>query len=134
MEKEDRFEDWKSPEIREGELTQWNWMVQHKDRLELGRKTDIGSFTYINAKYGVVIEDLVQIGSHCSVYSFSTIDNKSGRVVIKKNARIGTHSVIMPGVTIGENAIVGAFSFVNKDVPANTVVVGVPARILKKTN
>ncbi|MEQ9304958.1 MAG: acyltransferase [Marinoscillum sp.] len=128
----DRFDDWKSPEIREGELTRWNWMVQHKDNLTLGKRTDIGSFSYINAKFGVVIEDLVQIGSHCSIYSTSTIDSKDGQVVIKQNARIGTHSVVMPGVTIGENAIVGAFSFVNKDVPANTTVVGVPAKILKK--
>lgn len=107
-------------------------MVQHKDNLTLGKRTDIGSFSYINAKFGVVIEDLVQIGSHCSIYSTSTIDSKDGQVVIKQNARIGTHSVVMPGVTIGENAIVGAFSFVNKDVPANTTVVGVPAKILKK--
>ena len=129
---DNRFDGWMSPEIRDGELTKWNWMVQNADNLELGRKTDIGSFTYINAKFGVYIADEVQIGSHCSIYSISTIDDKTGKVIIKRNARIGTHSVIMPGVTIGENAIVGAFSFVNKDVPNDTVVVGVPAKELKK--
>ena len=78
-------------------------MIQNKENLKLGYKTDIGAFTYINAKYGVVIEDYVEIGSHCSIYSISTIDNKKGMVVLKKNCKIGSHSVVMPEVTVGEN-------------------------------
>jgi acetyltransferase-like isoleucine patch superfamily enzyme len=127
----ERFQGWKYPDIEEGKPTQYNWVVQHKDKLDLGYKTDIGAFTYINAKFGIIIEDHVQIGSHCSIYSVSTIDNKQGRVVLKKNCKIGTHSTIMPGVIIGENAIVGAHSFVNQEVPDNTVVVGVPAKAIK---
>jgi len=129
---EDRFKDWKFPEVEEGKLTKYNWMVQNKDGLKLGYKTDIGAFTYINAKNGVVIEDFVQIGSHCSLYSESTIDSKVGQIILKKNCKIGSHSVIMPGVTIGENAVIGAFSFVNKDVQENVVVAGVPIKIIKK--
>ena len=106
-------------------------MCQYHDNLKLGKKTDIGAFTYINARYGVEIQEDVQIGSHCSIYSWSTIDDKTGKVTIKKNARIGSHSVIMPGVTIGENAVVGAFSFVKEDVPDNTTVFGVPAKVTK---
>jgi len=98
----------------------------------LGYKTDIGAFTYINAKSGVIIEDLVQVGSHCSIYSVSTIDDKAGKVTLKKNCKIGSHSVVMPGVTIGENSIVGAFSFVDEDLPANVVAVGVPAKVIRK--
>jgi len=128
----ERFGDWQFPEIEEGKPTQYNWVVQHVDKLQLGYKTDIGAFTYINAQYGVTIEDCVQIGSHCSIYSISTIDNKSGPVTLKKNCRIGSHSIVMPGVTVGENAIVGAFSFVNQDIPADTVAVGVPAKVIKK--
>jgi len=127
-----RFKNWKYPEIEEGKLTKYNWLVQHKDKLKLGYKTDIGAFTYINAKNGVIIEDYVQIGSHCSIYSVSTIDNKEGEVILKKNCRIGSHSVIMPGVTVGENSIIGAFSFVNRDIPDNTVAVGVPAKVIKR--
>ena len=130
---DDRFDEWKFPDIEEGKLTQYNWLVQHKDNLELGFKTDIGAFTYINAKYGVKIEDHVQIGSHCSIYSVSTIDNKQGQVVLKKNCKIGSHSVIMPGVTIGESSIVGAHSFVTEDIPDNIIVAGVPAKIIKKS-
>ncbi|MBI4753359.1 acyltransferase [Candidatus Desantisbacteria bacterium] len=126
-----RFEDWEYPEIQEGELTKYNWMVQHKDNLRLGYKTDIGAFTYLNAKHGVIIEDHVQIGSHCSIYSVSTIDDKKGQVTLKRNCKIGSHSIIMPGVTVGENSVVGAFSFVNQDVADNQVVVGIPARVLR---
>ena len=128
----DRFEDWKHPKIEDGKPTKYNWVVQNKQNFKLGQKTDIGAFTYINAKYGVVIENFVQVGSHCSIYSVSTIDDKKGVVVLKKNCKIGTHSVIMPGVVIGENSIVGAFSFVNKDIPDNVIAIGVPAKIIKK--
>jgi len=128
----ERFKNWGYPEIEERKLTKYNWMVQHKDNLKLGYKTDIGAFTYINAQNGVIIEDHAQIGSHCSIYSVSTIDDKKGQVILKKNCKIGSHSVVMPGVTIGENSIVGAFSFVNKDIPENVVAAGVPVRIIKK--
>lgn len=127
----DRFTDWQSPQIEEGKLTKWNWLVQYVENLRLGMHTDIGAFTYINAKYGVTIEDEVQIGSHCSIYSLSTIDNKTGAVVLKRNCRVGTHSVVMPGVTIGENSIIGACSFVNQDIPPNTMFHGVPAKVAR---
>jgi len=127
-----RFKDWKYPEFDEKGMTKWNWMCQYKENLKLGENTDIGAFTYINAKYGVEIQDDVQIGSHCSIYSWSTIDGKKGKVAIKRNARIGSHCIIMPGITIGENSIVGAFSFVNKDVPDNVVSFGIPSKTVKR--
>ena len=127
-----RFDKWKPPVIEEGKLTKWNWLVQNKNKFKLGKKTDIGAFTYINAQNGVIIEDEAQIGSHCSIYSVSTIDKKKGRVILKKNCRIGSHSIIMPGVTIGKNSIIGAFSFVNKNIPDNVVAYGVPVKIVKK--
>jgi acetyltransferase-like isoleucine patch superfamily enzyme len=127
-----RFKEWVPPQIEEAKLTKHNWLVQHKENLKLGSRTDIGAFTYINAKNEVVIEDEVQVGSHCSIYSISTIDNKEGPVKLKKNCKIGSHSVIMPGVTVGENSVVGAFSFINEDIPANVVAFGVPAKVFKK--
>jgi len=127
-----RFREWKYPKIEEGRPTKYNWIVQHKGKLRLGYRTDIGAFTYINAKNGVVIEDLVQIGSHCSIYSISTIDDEEGQVVLRKNCKIGSHSIVMPGVTIGENSIIGAFSFVNKDIPENVVAMGAPVKVIKR--
>ena len=103
---EDRFGEWKPPHIEDGVPTKWNWVVQGVAGLKLGFRTDIGAFTYINARHEVEIGDEVQIGSHCSV--------------------------VMPGVTIGENSIVGAFSFVNKDIPPNVVAMGQPAKVVKE--
>lgn len=126
-----RFDNWTYPQIIDGEPTRYYWVVKHKDTFELGYKTDIGAFTYINAQYGVIIEDYVQIGSHCSIYSVSTIDNKNGAVRLMKGCRIGTHSVIMPGVTVGEGSIIGAFSFVNNDIPAGVLAYGIPAKVMR---
>jgi acetyltransferase-like isoleucine patch superfamily enzyme len=123
---------WVPPTFNEFGLTKWFWMVQHPQNLKIGKYVDIGAFTYMNALYGIELEDFVQIGSHCSIYSISTIDGKKGKVVIKRNARIGSHCVIMPDVTIGENSIIGAFSFVNKDIPANVIAFGVPAKVFRQ--
>ena len=129
---DNRFKNWKPPVIEHGKPTVYNWVVQYPDGLKLGERTDIGAFTYINARHGVNLGDDVQIGSHCSIYSVSTIDDKHGPVTLGRNARVGAHSVVMPGVTIGENAVVGAMSFVNADIPPGTVACGVPARVIRK--
>ncbi len=128
---DNRFKEWQYPEFDEQGMTKWNWLCQYHENLKLGEKTDIGAFTYINARYGVEIQEDVQIGSHCSIYSWSTIDDKKGKVTIKKGAKIGSHSLIMPGVTIGENSTIGAFSFVNKDITDNARAFGIPIRIMK---
>lgn len=128
----DRFANWTPPVIPDGSPTKYGWIVRHVEGFRLGARTDIGAFTYIQAQRGVTIEDEVQVGSHCAIYSISTIDGKEGPVVLKRNCRIGSHSVVMPGVTIGEDSVVGAFSFVTKDVPDGAVVFGVPAKVQAK--
>jgi acetyltransferase-like isoleucine patch superfamily enzyme len=127
-----RFQKWKPPSFDRKGMTPWNWMCQHHTHLKIGKYVDIGAFTYINAKRGVILEDYVQIGSHCSLYSVSTIDDKAGKIVLKKNSRLGTHSVVMPGVTIGENTIIGAYSFVNTDIPDNVIALGIPVNVHRK--
>jgi len=123
---------WEKPIIKHGKLTKYNYIVQYPEKLKLGKNFDIGTFTYINSRYGVTIGNDVQIGSHCSIYSHSTIDNKHGRVVLKNNCKIGTHSTIMPNVIVGENSIVAAYSFVNEDVPKNEIWAGIPAKFKAK--
>jgi acetyltransferase-like isoleucine patch superfamily enzyme len=113
---------WTRPILKHGVPTKWLWVVWYPEGLELGEMVDIGAYTFIQAKRGVVIEDEVQIGAHCAIYSVSTIDDKSGQVVIRRGAKIGALSVIMPGVEIGEGAVVGSCSFVNRDVPAGATV------------
>ena len=124
--------NWEKPLIEHGKMTQYNYIVQYPENLKTGKNFDIGEFSYINSEKGVKIEDWVQIGSHCSIYSHSTIDEKKGPVHLKKNCKIGTHSTIMPNVTIGVNSIVGAYSFVSKNIPDNELWVGVPAKFKKK--
>ena len=122
---------WKKPIIEDSKLTKFNYIVQYPENLKMGINFDIATFTYINSQFGVTVEDNVQIGSHCSIYSHSTIDQKQGPIILKKNCKIGTHSTIMPNVIIGENSVIGAYSFVNEDVPANQLWIGVPAKFKK---
>lgn len=117
--------------MRDGKLSKWYWVVQGLYGLKMGKFTDIGAFTVINAQNKVTIEDYVQVGPHCAILSASTIDNKYGPVVLKENCKIGAHSTVMPNVTIGKNSIVGAHSFVNKSIPDNVIAFGVPIKIHK---
>jgi acetyltransferase-like isoleucine patch superfamily enzyme len=126
--------NWKKPVIEHGKMTKYNYIVQYPENLTLGKNFDIGEFTYINSEFGVDISNDVQIGSHCSIYSNSTIDSKQGRVILKENCKIGSHSTIMPGITIGENSIVAAYSFVNQNIPQNEMWGGAPIKFIKKIN
>lgn len=127
-----RFENWEKPKFDKRGETKWGWVCRHNENLKLGRCVDVGAFCYLNAKYGIDLGDYVQIGSHSSLYSVSTIDGKKGGIKLKENARLGTHSAVMPGVTIGKNAVIGAFSFVNSDIPDDVLAYGVPARVIRK--
>lgn len=109
-------------------ITDWGWAVQHPENLHLGNFVDIGYGSYINAEFGVVIEDDVEIGGGCHIYSKDSIDDKVGLVKLKTGCMIGAHTVILPGVTVGENAVVGACSLLKRDVAPNTMVCGVPTK------
>lgn len=124
-----RFNNWKPPVIKHGKLTKWNWVVYHPNKLKLGKFTDIGAFSFLNAKHGIIIKNNVQIGSGVKIYSVDTISNKSGKVVLEKNCKIGANSVILPNTQIGENSVIGACSFVpyGKIIPPNQIWAGTPA-------
>jgi acetyltransferase-like isoleucine patch superfamily enzyme len=119
---------WTKPTYDKNGMTQWYWRVIGIENFKLGEHVEIGSFTIIDAKEGITIEDNVKIGWSCSIFSVSTIDNKNGKIILKKGCKIGANSVIMPGIIVGENSTVGANSLVNKSIPANEVWVGTPAR------
>ena len=112
-----------------------------------GRHTTLGKNVFINHACsfldlgGITIEDNVMLGPRVNLTSENHPVEVSrrktlvpGAVLIKKNAWIGAGATILPGVTIGENSVVAAGAVVRKDVPPNTVVGGVPAKVLKKIN
>lgn len=87
----------------------------------------------------ITIDDGVMMGPEVALLTVNH-EPKNIRVVktkeihLKKNAWIGARAIILPGVTVGENAIVGSGAVVTKDVPDNAVVVGSPARVIKTIN
>jgi len=119
---------WVAPIYNEFGITQWGWRVNHRENLKMSGNVRVGSFTIIDATYGVEIEDDVIIGYGCVIMSLSRIDNRHGRVILKKGCKVGSQAIIIPGVTIGENAIVGSNSFVNRNIPAGQVWYGTPAK------
>lgn len=111
--------------------------------IDFPKQLDIGRYVFINHSFtamsvgGVTLEDNVQIGPHVTVVTDNhDFDNryvlKCKSIRICKNAWIGANATILPGVTVGENAVVAAGAVVTKDVPANTVVGGNPARVIKQ--
>src|SRR2546421_12721508 len=112
--------------------------------INYGKHTKIGRNVFINFDCvfldlgGITIEDNVLIAPKVSLLSeghpISPNERQSlvpGRIHVKKNAWIGAGATILPGVTVDENAVVSAGAVVSKDVPANTIVGGVPAKIIK---
>jgi acetyltransferase-like isoleucine patch superfamily enzyme len=88
---------------------------------------------------GIYLEDDVFIGPNVTFTNDSFPRSKQypdqfPRTVIKKGASIGANATILPGVTIGEYAMIGAGTVVIRDIPAYSVVVGNPARILRTLN
>lgn len=116
---------WLRPQIEHGIPTKFGYTVYYPLNLVLGENIDIGWGTFIQAAAGVIIEDNVQIGGGCYIYSNNTIDGYKGVVHISEGARIGACTVILPNVKIGKNALIGAQSLIKKDVPENEKVIGV---------
>jgi len=118
--------------------------VEIQKGARVGNRCKISSHTFICE--GVTIEDEVFIGHSVTFindrFPRATVaggglqteaDWKCDKTTVKRGASIGSGSTILCGVTIGERAIVGAGSVVTKDVPADAVVAGNPARILRRT-
>jgi acetyltransferase-like isoleucine patch superfamily enzyme len=132
MDNEMNGKPWASPVFNENGMTQWGWRVTHLDKFKVGQNVQIGSFTMIDAQEGVEIQDDVMVGPGCALLSYSSIDAEGGRIILCKACKVGANTVIMPGVTIGQNAIIGANSFVNRDIPENELWIGAPAKYKKK--
>jgi len=125
-----------------GDETKIGAFVEIQKNAIVGKRCKISSHTFVCE--GVIIEDNVFIGHGVTFINDSyprataadgnlqtEADWKVERTVIKKGASIGSGATILSNTTVGENAIVGAGSVVTNDVPANTIVAGNPARVLR---
>lgn len=112
-----------------------------------GRFIQIGKNVFVNHACtfldmgGITVEDDVLIGPKVNLITESHPLDPANRkavaskpIVVKRNAWIGAAATILPGVTIGENSVVAAGAVVTSDVPPNTVVGGVPAKVIKSIN
>jgi acetyltransferase-like isoleucine patch superfamily enzyme len=117
--------------------------VEIQKNAHIGKNVKVSSHTFICE--GVTIEDDVFVGHNVSFindkYPRATTEGGTPqtqadwsviKTVVKRGASIGTSTTILCGITIGENAIIGAGSVITHDVPANAVVVGNPARMMRK--
>ena len=126
-----------------GDESQVGPFVEIQKDVTIGKRCKISSHSFLCS--GVTIEDNVFIG-HGVMFtndkhpaatnpdgSLKTADDwKCLPTLVKRSAAIGSNATILPGITIGEGALIGAGSVVTKDVSANTVVAGNPARVIKE--
>lgn len=125
-----------------GDETKIGAFVEIQKNASIGKNCKISSHTFVCE--GVTIEDGVFIGHNVAFINDSypravteggqmqtEKDWKVERTLIKKGASVGSGCTILANITVGENAIVGAGSVVTKDVPANAIVAGNPAKVLR---
>jgi acetyltransferase-like isoleucine patch superfamily enzyme len=125
-----------------GDETKIGAFVEIQKNASVGRRCKISSHTFICE--GVQIEDNVFVGHSVTFINDSyprattaggdlqtEADWKVEKTVVRKGASIGSGSTVLSKITIGENAIVGAGSVVTKDIPANAIVAGNPAKVLR---
>jgi acetyltransferase-like isoleucine patch superfamily enzyme len=128
---------------RIGDNTTIGTFVEIQKGAKIGKSCKISSHTFICE--GVTIQDEVFVGHNVTFINdaFPRATSEDGRLqteqdwvcvptLVKKRASIGSSATLLCGITVGENAVVGAGSVVTKDVPANAIVAGNPARVLRR--
>jgi maltose O-acetyltransferase len=117
-----------------GSSIHWHAEFYAPERITIGGGTTIGDTAFLDGRSGLSIGDNVNLGSHVSVYTRQhEVDSPyfaevGAPVVIEDYAWVASHAIVLPGVTIGEGAVVAAAAVVSRDVAPYAVVAGNPAR------
>lgn len=114
-----------------------NWLYRRLLNVQIGRNASVG----LMAMFDVFFPQLISIGENSIIgynatvltHEFLVREYRKGRVEIGREVVIGNNTVILPGVSIGDGAVVGACSLVNKDIPPGALAGGVPVRIIRQS-
>jgi acetyltransferase-like isoleucine patch superfamily enzyme len=124
-------------EMGEGSRVMPPTIVVRRQNVKIGKNVVVMTNSLFMSAGGITIEDDVLVAANAQLIS-NNHDPEEHQiltckpVVLKRNCWIGAGATILPGVTVGENAIVGAGAVVTKDVEPNTVVGGIPAKLIKR--
>lgn len=131
-------------EVRLGRISLRGTTVPVELGAEAGGRLEIGDGTFLNqgatiiAAHSITIGPDVLVGDHVAIYDtdYHPLEEgapvRSAPVIVERNAWLARGCVILPGVTVGESAVVGAGSVVTEDVPPRTLVAGNPARVVRE--
>lgn len=124
------------PDMGEGSVVHTPLTAVRPHMVRIGKRVVIMNGCLMMAAGGITIDDDAMIAANVQLISNNhDLENRlvitCRPVRISRKAWIGAGATILPGVTVGENSVVGAASVVTKDVPANTIAVGNPARIVR---
>jgi acetyltransferase-like isoleucine patch superfamily enzyme len=118
------------------------YKIHGTKEIVIGNNVKLGSYLQIWGEGGITIGDDCLIASHVSINSVThntqtkTFNEQNLKAPIKigDNVWIGSHAILVPGVQIGNNCVIGAGSFVNSNIPDNSIAVGTPAKVIKKVD
>lgn len=116
----------------------WFKLLSLNKNVEIPHSTQIGKGIYFGHFKNIVINQNAQIGENCNIYQGVTIGRESrgkrkGSPVIGDRVFIGPNSVVVGNITVGNDVLIAPLTFVNFDVPANSVVVGSPGKIVRNS-
>ena len=114
-------------------------LMSYKTHIQIPARTEIGEGFYIGHSGRVIINPEAKLGKNVNIATGVTIGyenrgERKGAPTIEGNCWIGTNSVIVGNVKIGEDVLIAPLTFVNFDVPAHSIVIGNPAKIIHKEN
>lgn len=117
-------------------------VVKHHENIVIGKNCEINEFCFINGKGGIFIGNNVLISPGVKIVSFNYQHKRDKpirvqpyvlrKVVVEDDVWLASNTIVVPGTRIGKGSVIGAGSVVTKDIPAYSIAVGNPAKVIKK--